>query len=117
MEIICRALGNEVTFERANILWEDEFFTKSQECHRSGAHNGRAAAFGAGDSSGHILGSFRSYFIHNGLGRAEILQSEQIFGKSFVHRSSEEASWENPAELRFEKSTLLSSSLLISLII
>ena len=100
-----RALGNEVTFERANILWEDEFFTKSQECHRSGAHNGRAAAFGAGDSSGHILGSFRSYFIHNGLGRAEILQSEQIFGKSFVHRSSEEASWENPAELRFEKST------------
>ena len=39
-----------------------------------------------GDSSGHILGSFRSYFIHNGLGRAEILQSEQIFGKSFVHR-------------------------------
>ena len=103
-----RALGNEVTFERANILWEDEFFTKSQECHRSGAHNGRAAAFGAGDSSGHILGSFQSYFIHNGLGRAEILQSEQIFGKSFVHRSSEEASWENPAELRFEKSTPLS---------
>ena len=107
MEIICRALGNEVTFERANILWEDEFFTKSQECHRSGAHNGRAAAFGAGDSSGHILGSFRSYFIHNGLGRAEILQSEQIFGKSFVHRSSEEASWENLQELRLTKSISL----------
>ena len=47
MEIICPAPGNEVTFERANILWEDEFFTKSQECHRSGVHNGRAAAFGA----------------------------------------------------------------------
>ena len=45
MEIICPAFsGNEVTFERANILWE--FFTKIQECHRSGAHNGRAAAFG-----------------------------------------------------------------------
>ena len=110
MEIICHAPGNEVTVERANILWEDEFFTKSQECHRSGVDNSRAAAFLAGDSGGHILGSFRSYFIHNGLGRAEILESEQIFGKSFVHRSREEASWENPQDLRFKKSTLLSSS-------
>ena len=104
------APGNEVTFERANILWElDEFFTKIQECHRSGAHNGRAAAFGAGDSSGHILGSFRSYFIHNGLWRAEILESEQIFGKSFVHRSREEASWENPQDLMSYKSAFFSS--------
>ena len=62
----------------------------------------------SGTRSGHILGSFRSYFIHNGLWRAEILESEQIFGKSFVHRSREEASWENPQELMSYKSTPLS---------
>ena len=62
----------------------------------------------SGTGSGHILGSFRSYFIHNGLWRAEILESEQIFGKSFVHRSREEASWENPQELMSYKSTPLS---------
>ena len=70
---------------------------------------------GSAGGGGHILGSFRSYFIHNGLGRAEILESEQIFGKSFVHRSSEEASWENPQELRLTKSISLFFLLVIFL--
>ena len=44
---------------------------RSQECHRSGPTMG-GSCFGG---SGHILGSFPSYFIHNGLRRTEILES------------------------------------------
>ena len=104
--------GDHLPRAMRSLLKEQTFFgrkKKSQECHRSGVDNSRAAAFLAGDSGGHILGSFRSYFIHNGLGRAEILESEQIFGKSFVHRSREEASWENPQDLMSYKSAFFSS--------
>ena len=44
---------------------------RSQECHRSGPTMGGSCFRG----SGHILGSFPSYFIHNGLRRTEILES------------------------------------------
>ena len=70
-------VGNEVTFERANILWENGRVSREE---KRGAKNAigpvpqwGAAAFVAG--SGHILGSFPSYFIHNGLRRTEILES------------------------------------------
>ena len=91
--------GNEVTFERANILWEEEEEPRMPSVWSSQWEG--SCFLVRGQQSGHIFkSSFRSYFIHNGRGRAEILGSEQIFRKSFVHRSRREASWENLVQLR-----------------
>ena len=65
--------GNHLPRAMRSLLKEQTFFGRIRDFHEEprmpsvwSGHNGRAAAFGAGDSGGHILGSFRSYFIHNG---------------------------------------------------